>query len=82
MFNCRSENDRRNTQCIAGKGAGDSYLDIGPSLGIRGPRIIALAGNRKRLWGEQPRIETRTNRNHWRVNSRCLTIGGNYSRSP
>ena len=52
------------------------------SVRYRGPRIIAVAGNRKRLWGEQPRIETRTNRNHWRVNSRCLTIGGNYSRSP
>src|ERR1039458_4424259 len=48
----------------------------------RGPRIIAVAGNRGRLWGEQHRIETRTKRNHSRVNSRCLTIGGNYSRSP
>src|SRR5450759_3703762 len=29
----RSENDRRNTQCIAGKSAGDSRLDIGPAPG-------------------------------------------------
>jgi hypothetical protein len=49
---------------------------------LRGPRIIAVAGNRGRLWGEQHRIETRTKRNHSRVNSRRLTIGGNYSRSP
>src|SRR5664280_3836150 len=49
---------------------------------IRGPRIIAVAGNRGHLWGEQHRIETRTKRNHSWVNSGCLTIGGNYSRSP
>src|ERR1035437_1695267 len=49
---------------------------------IRGPRIIAVAGNRGHLWGEQHRIETRTKRNHSRVNSGRLTIGGNYSRSP
>jgi type III restriction enzyme len=48
----------------------------------REPRIIAVAGNRGRLWGEQHRIETRTKRNHSRVNSGRLTIGGNYSRSP
>jgi hypothetical protein len=48
----------------------------------RGPRIIAVAGNRGHLWGEQHRIETRTKRNHSLVNSGCLTIGGNYSRSP
>src|SRR5450756_2549318 len=47
-----------------------------------GPRKIAVAGNRSYLWGEQHRIETRTKRNHSRVNSRPLTIGGNYSRSP
>src|SRR5450759_816643 len=47
-----------------------------------GPRIIAVAGNRGHLWGEQHRIETRTKRNHSRVNSGRLTIGGNYSRSP
>src|SRR5450759_1476135 len=49
---------------------------------IRGPRIIAVAGNREHLWGEQHRIETRTKRNHSRVNSEYLTLGGNYSRSP
>src|SRR5674476_1009571 len=49
---------------------------------IRGPRIIAVAGNRGHLWGEQHRIETRTKRNHSRVNSEYLTLGGNYSRSP
>src|ERR1035437_358102 len=48
----------------------------------RGPRIIAVAGNRGHPWGEQYRIETRTKRNHSWVNSGCLTIGGNYSRSP
>src|SRR5450759_5103810 len=48
----------------------------------RGPRIIAPAGNRGHLWGEQHRIETRTKRNHSWVNLGCLTIGGNYSRSP
>jgi hypothetical protein len=31
---------------------------------FRGPRIIAVAGNRGHLWGEQYRIETRTKRNH------------------
>src|ERR1035437_5017477 len=46
------------------------------------PRIIAAAGNRGHLWGEQHGIETRTKRNHSRVNSGRLTIGGNYSRSP
>ena len=49
---------------------------------IRGPRIIAVAGNRGHLWGEQHRIETRTKRNHSRVNSEYLTLGGNYSRPP
>ena len=49
---------------------------------MRGPRIIAVAGNRGHLWGEQHRIETRTKRNHSRVNSEYLTLGGNYSRSP
>src|SRR5450759_1140038 len=49
---------------------------------LRGPRIIAVAGNRGHLWGEQHRIETRTKRNHSRVNSEYLTLGGNYSRSP
>ena len=49
---------------------------------LRGPRIIAVAGNRGHLWGEQYRIETRTKRNHSWVNSGRLTIGGNYSRSP
>jgi len=44
-------------------------------LGYRGPRKIAVAGNRSYLWGEQHRIETRTKRNHSRVNSRRLTIG-------
>src|ERR1039458_8120248 len=43
---------------------------------------MAGAGNRGHLWGEQHRIETRTKRNHSWVNSGCLTIGGNYSRSP
>src|ERR1035437_9412922 len=46
------------------------------------PRIIAAAGNRGHLWGEQHGIETRTKRNHSWVNSGRLTIGGNYSRSP
>src|ERR1022692_2166619 len=44
---------------------------LGGSLSLftpRGPRIIAVAGNRGRLWGEQHRIETRTKRNHSRVN--------------
>ena len=49
---------------------------------FRGPRIIAVAGNRGHLWGEQHRIETRTKRNHSRVNSEYLTLGGNYSRPP
>src|SRR5450830_1795129 len=53
-----------------------------PQVGYRGPRIIAVAGNRGHLWGEQHRIETRTKRIHSRVNSGRLTIGGNYSRSP
>jgi hypothetical protein len=51
-------------------------------LNCRGPRIIAVAGNRGHLWGEQHRIETRTKPNHSRVNSGRLTIGGNYSRFP
>jgi hypothetical protein len=49
---------------------------------LREPRIIAAAGNRGHLWGEQHGIETRTKRNHSWVNSGRLTIGGNYSRSP
>ena len=49
---------------------------------LRGPRKIAVAGNRGHLWGEQHRIETRTKPNHSWVNSGRLTIGGNYSRSP
>jgi hypothetical protein len=48
----------------------------------RGPRKIAVAGNRGHLLGEQHRIETRTKRNHPRINSGRLTIGGNFSRSP
>jgi hypothetical protein len=52
------------------------------SLGLRGPRKIAEGGNRGPLWGEQHRIETGTKRNHFRGNSVCLTIGGNYSRFP
>src|ERR1039457_4662726 len=52
------------------------------SKNIWGPRKIAIADNRGHLWGEQHRIETRTKRNHSRVNSGRLTIGGNYSRSP
>ena len=54
----------------------------GFSLPLGGPRKIAVAGNRGHLWGEQHRIETRTKRNHSRVNSGRLTIGGNFSRSP
>jgi autotransporter passenger strand-loop-strand repeat protein len=50
--------------------------------GSREPRIIAAAGNRGHLWGEQHGIETRTKRNHSCVNWGRLTIGGNYSRSP
>jgi hypothetical protein len=34
------------------------------AVALRGPRIIAVAGNRGHLWGEQHRIETRTKRNH------------------
>src|ERR1017187_9333408 len=49
---------------------------------LRGPRIIAVACNCGHLCGEQHRIETRTKRNHWRVNSGRVTIRGNYSRSP
>ena len=49
---------------------------------IRGPRIIAVAGNPEHLWSEQHGIKTRTKRNHSRTNSGRLTIGGNYSRSP
>src|ERR1019366_4640791 len=49
---------------------------------LRGPRIIAVAGNLGDLWGEQHGIETRTKPNHSWVNSGRLTIGGNYSRSP
>src|SRR5665811_2228527 len=49
---------------------------------LRGPRIIAVAGNLGDLWGEQHRIETRTKPNHSWVNSGRLMIGGNYSRSP
>jgi uncharacterized membrane protein len=60
-------------------GAAVFNLIIG--LVLRGPRIIAVAGNRGHLWGEQHRIETRTKPNHSRVNSGRLTIGGNYSRS-
>src|SRR5664280_2498955 len=60
--------------------------DSGPAgcvdLKVRGPRIIAVAGNLGDLWGEQHRIETRTKPNHSWVNSGLLTIGGNYSRSP
>ena len=40
-----------------------------------GPRIIAVAGNRRDPWGERHGIETRTKRNHSRVNSGRLTIG-------
>src|ERR1019366_10666546 len=53
-----------------------------PPYIVRGPRKIAVAGDHGHLWGEQHRIETRTKRNHSRVNSGRLTIGGNYSRSP
>src|ERR1022692_1202584 len=56
--------------------------DRGVNAVLREPRIIAVAGNRGHLWGEQHRIETRTKPNHSRVNSGRLTIGGNYSRSP
>jgi hypothetical protein len=49
---------------------------------IRGPRKIAVAGNREHLWGEQRGIETGTKRNHSRTNSRHLTSGDNFSRSP
>src|ERR1019366_1764563 len=52
------------------------------SISLRGPRIIAVAGNFGDLWGEQHRIETRTKPNHSWVKSGRLTIGGNYSRSP
>jgi hypothetical protein len=48
----------------------------------RGPRKIAVAGGRGRLWGERHRIETGTNRNHPRANSWYLTSGGNFPRSP
>src|ERR1017187_239136 len=54
----------------------------GPYNFLRGPRIIAVAGNLGDLWGEQHRIETRTKPNHSWVNSGRLTIGGNNSRSP
>src|ERR1019366_5757821 len=60
----------------------EAAFAIARATEIRGPRIIAVAGNRGHLWGEQHRIETRTKRNHSRVNSGRLTIGGNYSRSP
>jgi hypothetical protein len=36
---------------------------------LREPRIIAAAGNRGHLWGEQHGIETRTKRNHSWVKS-------------
>ena len=62
---------------------GREHDRCGPILLIqRGPRKIAVAGNRGHVWGEQHRIKTRTKRNHWRVNSGPLTISGNYSRSP
>src|SRR5450759_1298477 len=67
-----------------GKDRGQDYRNFmrTPEQIIRGPRIIAVACNCGHLWGEQHRIETRTKRNHWRVNSGRLTISGNYSRSP
>src|ERR1035437_4948722 len=58
------------------------YVPKATVKGMREPRIIAAAGNRRHLWGEQHGIETRTKRNHSWVNSGRLTIGGNYSRSP
>src|SRR5450759_4502436 len=57
-------------------------LESNSSKCLRGPRIIAVAGNLGDLWGEQHRIETRTKPNHSWVNSGRLMIGGNYSRSP
>jgi hypothetical protein len=60
----------------------DDTMRVSSAIKLRGPRIIAVAGNRGHLWGEQHRIETRTKPNHSRVNSGRLTISGNYSRSP
>jgi hypothetical protein len=48
----------------------------------RGPRKIEAAGNRRHLWGEQPRIGPRTKRNHWRENLGCLPSDEHFSRSP
>jgi hypothetical protein len=60
----------------------DDYIRYHASIDVRGPRIIAVAGNPEHLWSEQHGIKTRTKRNHSRTNSGRLTIGGNYSRSP
>src|SRR5580704_5893296 len=49
---------------------------------FRGPRKIAGACGRRRLWGEQHRIGRGTNRNHSRAISGRLTSGGDFSRSP
>src|ERR1035437_5525415 len=62
------------------------FFAVGLLVAIGG-FVLQIAGTattepRGHLWGEQHRIETRTKRNHSWVNSGCLTIGGNYSRSP
>src|ERR1035437_6266665 len=49
-------------------------------VGYRGPRIIAVAGNRGHLWGEQHRIETRTKGNLSGVIAGRRTLGGIYWR--
>src|ERR1019366_2280818 len=64
-----------------GRDGGRSHSLPIPPNALREPRIIAAAGNRGHLWGEQHGIETRTKRNHSWVNWGRLTIGGNYSRS-
>src|ERR1039458_8497944 len=71
----------RRARCASANGK-TSWMHLNVYTDFRGPRIIAVAGNRGHLWGEQHRIETRTKRNHSRVNSGRLTIGGNYSGSP
>jgi hypothetical protein len=55
---------------VAGKGWFPIFRFYGPleplydKSFLRGPRIIAVAGNLGDLWGEQHRVETRTKPNH------------------
>src|ERR1035438_2825783 len=43
-----------------------AFMLAAGTIVVRGPRKIAVGGNREPLWREQRRIETRTKRNHSR----------------